>query len=148
VPDFVWWSGLTTADARAGLALVGAALEQAVIDGQTYWFAPNVLPAADPAPVVYLLPNFDEYTVGYKDRSAVSGAARAAQRDLSPSDVLSNVIVSDGQVRGTWKRTVKKNAVILEPRLFTPLSDTEAPAFAAAIAHYSRFLGVPVTVAA
>ena len=35
VRDFVWWSGLTVADAKAGLALVGADLSQEEIDGQT-----------------------------------------------------------------------------------------------------------------
>ena len=148
VRDFVWWSGLTTADARAGLALVGAALAQEVIDGRTYWFAPSPPPAADPAPTAYLLPAFDEYTVGYKDRSAVLQVVRAANLDLPYGGDLNYVIVIDGQLRGTWKRTQKKDMITLETSPFTPLTDAEARAFAAAVEHYSRFLGVPVTVPA
>ena len=35
--DFVWWSGLTTTDARAGIALAGGSLIREVVAGQTYW---------------------------------------------------------------------------------------------------------------
>ena len=37
--DFVWWSGLTGADARAGLEMVTSQLMREVVDGQVYWFA-------------------------------------------------------------------------------------------------------------
>ena len=43
IADFGWWSGLTAADARAGLKLVEDEIEHEVIDGQTFWFG------ADPA---------------------------------------------------------------------------------------------------
>ncbi|HEX8922520.1 MAG TPA: winged helix DNA-binding domain-containing protein, partial [Pyrinomonadaceae bacterium] len=35
--DFVWWSGLTTADARAGLEMAKPHLTKEIIKGQTYW---------------------------------------------------------------------------------------------------------------
>ncbi len=49
--DFVWWSGLTTADARAGLAMVTSELMHEVVDEQTYWFAASapLVPSAPPA---------------------------------------------------------------------------------------------------
>lgn len=45
VSDFVWWSGLTTADARAGLAAITADLAHMVVDGETYHFSPAMPPA-------------------------------------------------------------------------------------------------------
>src|SRR5712691_7225652 len=69
--DFVWWSGLSVADARAGLAMVTSQLIHEVVGGQTYWFSTSTAPAHDLSRTIYLLPNFDEYTVGYTDRSAV-----------------------------------------------------------------------------
>src|SRR6266571_7526030 len=38
IQDFVWWSGLTVAEARAGLAMVTSHLLHETINGQTYWF--------------------------------------------------------------------------------------------------------------
>ena len=63
VRDYVWWSGMTVRDARAGIEMAGSALAQDVIDGRTHWFAPS-RPAPRhvrrTAPAVYLLPNYDE----------------------------------------------------------------------------------------
>ncbi len=143
--DFVWWSGLTTADARAGLAMVTSQLLHEVVDDQTYWFAASApsMPSAPPAKVLsqtaYLLPNFDEYTVGYKDRSAVFDASHTEKFDLR-GNVLNNILVLDGQVVGTWKRTLKKDAVIISPSLFIPLSTAETRAFAAEANRYGVFL--------
>jgi hypothetical protein len=57
--DFAWWSGLTIADARAGLAMVGRELTQEVIAGRTYWYSP-ALRAVPPTRNAYLLPLYDE----------------------------------------------------------------------------------------
>jgi hypothetical protein len=54
--DFAWWSGLTTADAKAGLEMAKRFLAQEVSDGQTYWLASSMPAAKDSSPTVYLLP--------------------------------------------------------------------------------------------
>ena len=148
IPDFVWWSGLTTADARAGLALVGDALTQDTVDGRTYWFAPSAskeAPPAAPAPVAYLLPNYDEYIVAYTDRSAVLDPA-AHGLDPRGNILFSHTIVVDGRVVGTWKRTLKKDTVVLETNLLAPLPPAATQAVAIATARYGAFLGLPVTI--
>src|SRR5947209_6158875 len=47
IQDFVWWSGLTVVDAKAGLAMVTSQLLQEMIGAQTYWFPPSTPPAQD-----------------------------------------------------------------------------------------------------
>jgi hypothetical protein len=64
--------------------------------------------------------------------------------DSRDNNLLSNTIVLGGQVIGTWKRTIKKDAVIITPNLFTPLNKDETRAFAAAANRYGAFLGLPV----
>ncbi len=137
--DFVWWSGLTTADARAGLAMVTSQLLHEVVDGQTYWFSESTPPAKVLSQTAHLLPNFDEYTVGYKDRSAVIDVSHTEKFD-SRGSVLNNVLVLNGQVVGTWRRTLKKDAVIITPNLFIPLTIAETCAFAAEANRYGVFL--------
>jgi hypothetical protein len=138
--DFVWWSGLTVADARAGLEMVKSQLMHEAIDGQTYWFSPSTPPAKDLSQTVYLLPNYDEYIVGYKDRSAVFDASHTKKLDPRGSILFSHTIVLDGRVVGTWTRTMKKDAVMITPNLFIPLNKAATHAFVASANHYGAFL--------
>jgi hypothetical protein len=144
VQDFVWWSGLTVADARLGLAMVGSQLMRELIDGQAYWFATSTLPTRDLSQAAYLLPNFDEYTVGYKDRSAAFDATHTKKLEPRGDILSSHAIVLDGQVVGTWKRTLKKDAVTITPLFFTPLDEAATGAFVASAEHYGAFLELPV----
>ncbi len=143
IQDFVWWSGLTVADAKVGLAMATSHLQQETINGQTYWFSPSTPPMQDPSQAAYLLPNYDEYTVGYTDRSAIFDALHTHKLDPR-SGLLGNAMVLDGQVVGTWKRAFKKNAVVIEANPFTPLSTAETQAFAASARQLGAFLCMPV----
>ncbi|MBN1219139.1 MAG: AlkZ family DNA glycosylase, partial [Anaerolineae bacterium] len=71
VQDFIWWSGLPAAEARTGLKMVEAGLAREELDGQTYWFLPSSFRAEVASSTAYLLPAFDEYLLGYRNRSAV-----------------------------------------------------------------------------
>ena len=144
--DFVWWSGLTLADARAGLKMVASQLTQEVIDDRTYWFSPSTTPAQDLSQTAHLLPNFDEYIVGYTDRSAIFDASHTKKLDPQGNVLFNHTMVLDGRVVGTWKRTLQKDAVIITPSLFTPLNKAETRAFAAAANRYGAFLDRSVNV--
>ncbi len=144
--DFVWWSGLTVADARTGLEMVTSRLMHEVVDGQEYWFSTSASPAKELSQTVYLLPNFDEYVVGYTDRSAIFDASHTHKLDSRGNVLFQHTIVLDSQVVGTWKRTLKKDAVILSPSLFTPLTKDETRALAASAKRYSEFLDLSVQV--
>jgi hypothetical protein len=102
VKDFSWWSGLSTADAIVGVQRAQPSSRPIEVDGGTYFVAGNARRAAGaPSPTAHLLPNFDEYTVGYADRTLLIDA-----RDLKlqpRGDVISsNVIIVNGRVAGTW----------------------------------------------
>jgi hypothetical protein len=146
--DFAWWSGLTLADARICLEMVTSQLMYELVDGQTYWFSTSTLPAKDISQAVYLLPNFDEYIVGYTDRSAVFDASHTNKLDSRGNILFNHTIVLDGLVVGNWKRTIKKDTVILTPSLFTPLNEAETRAFTTSANHYGTFLGMTLNVTA
>lgn len=141
--DFVWWSGLTVADAKAGLEMASSRLIREIIGGQTYWSSGDVASADEVSQAIYLLPNFDEYTVGYTDRSAVIDEADLPKFDPRMS-VLDNAIVLHGMVAGTWKRTLKKGSVVIAPKLFTSLNEAETRTLVEAANRYGAFLGLPV----
>jgi hypothetical protein len=140
--DFVWWSGLTMSDARKGVEAAQAEFEREVIGGQTYWF-PWVSPAKAPFARAHLLPNYDEYTVGYKDRSAIFDASQTDKLGTRER-VLVQSILTDGQIAGTWSRTLKKTEVVVQANPFNKLDAGQIEAVAAAAARYGRFLGLSV----
>ncbi len=143
--DFVWWSGLTVADTRAGLDMVSSQLVREVIDGQVYWSSGAAMPANDLSQTIYLLPNYDEYTVGYADRSAMINEADLPKFDPRMG-TLGNVIVLNGRIVGIWKRTLKKHSVIITPTLFTPLNESETRALVEAANRYGAFLDMQASL--
>ena len=145
--DFVWWSGLKTTDARAGLEMAKPHLLQEIIAGQIYWL-PSSAPASksestNGSPSAHLLPAYDEYTVAYKDRSAVLSPSDASQ---AGNGILSPTIVMDGRIAGTWTRALKKDTVVITPSPFTKFKQAESLALAAAANRYGEFLGAEVVL--
>jgi len=142
IKDFVWWSGLTVAEAKAGIESVQSQFNCETVDGQAYWFPDIALPASRKTPTVHLLATYDEYLIGYKDRSAVVNPTDAAQ--IVGGEVFTSTIVLNGQVVGVWKRTLKARSVSLATTLFTKLTKAQTQAVAAAAQQYATFLNLPL----
>ncbi len=139
--DFTWWSGLRAAEAREGLELAKAQLAQETIDGQSYWLAPDAAEAGGAPPDARLLPAFDEFLVGYSDRSALVDAPYRTQVS-SGSGLLNPTLLLGGRVVGTWKRTLGKGRVAVAFSPFGPLNVAQGQALAAAARRYAEFLGM------
>ena len=144
--DFKWWSSLTAANVEKGLEMVAAQLEHEVIGGMSYWFAASAPYPKAASPTVHLLQGYDEYTVAYSESKYVldaSGAARSRPRDTV---VFNHVVILDSQVAGRWKRTLKKNSVVIEAALYAPFDDAQTQALQAAADRHGRFLGLTASV--
>jgi winged helix DNA-binding protein len=139
--DFAWWSGLTAADAKRGVEAAKSQLECATHRGKTYWFARAVADTNSDFQPAHLLPNYDEYGIAYRDRSAFFDAEVAKQL------IFNNLIFINGRLAGTWKRTLRKDAVIVESNTFKQLTKVESRALAAAARRYGKFLQLPVEMA-
>ncbi len=143
--DLMWWSGLTLTEVRAAVALVAAELETTTIAGVTYWSGPGeVAPVARTA--LHLLPSFDEYLLGYRDRSAALDPAHATGVNPGGNGVFNPLVVIGGRVRGTWKRTIRKNVVEIVATPFATFTEREQQAIATETERYGAFLGAPVAV--
>jgi hypothetical protein len=141
--DFAWWSGLTVADARAGLADVGAELAHELIEGKTYHYATALPRAAAPAPAAYLMPTYDEFLVGYGSFGAAREGSRSGTGTRAPL-IFQATVVYNGEVIGTWQRTLRKRDVRIEVAPFAPLGGAETAAVSAAAERYAAFHGVPL----
>ncbi|MCI0708879.1 MAG: winged helix DNA-binding domain-containing protein [Chloroflexi bacterium] len=143
--DFLWWSGLLVGDARAGLEAVKSDLLEETIAGISYWRSANAMVAQSPgSPCVYIPPGFDEYLLGYKDRDAVLGPQHALKVCPGKNGIFFPTIVIDGRVVGVWKRTIKKDKVVIDPQPFTSLTEVEETAFIAAAQRFGEYLELPV----
>jgi hypothetical protein len=98
------------------------------------------------APLVHLLPNFDEYFIGLKDRSAL--ATRLESSGLKPRTTLlvGYFLAVNGQMVGGWRRTIAGRKVVIEPKPLVRLSEAERRAVGVAARKFGRFLELPVEI--
>jgi hypothetical protein len=149
IADFAWWSGLTKADVRIGLDMVGSQLEQVVIEGQTYWFSTAPLPGPSADYEAFLLPTYDEYVIGYTDRRALFESDENEKiGSRGQKMVFDSTVVLNGFIQGSWRRVFKQGTAVIEFIPFRPLTPAEDEAFAAARQRFSAFLEMPVVLAA
>jgi hypothetical protein len=147
VHDFAWWSGLTIADTKAGLEMVGSQLTQETIDGNTYWFSESTTPPKATEPEALLLSTYDEFVIGYTDRSALFETEPPQTEGARTNIVFDSMIVMGSHIVGSWRRSFSKGAVVIETAPFRPFTAAENEAFTAATQRYGDFLGVPVVLA-
>jgi hypothetical protein len=142
VQDFAWWTGLTVSTARDGLAAVQDQLECLTIEGKEYWLEPRNSPKAD-ARTVHLLPGFDEFILGYTDRAAVLSPEHAKRLIPGKNGMfLAAMVSATGEILGTWRRAIAKDAVTVSPEMF---DDRTVPdGFEEAAQRYAEFLGLPL----
>ena len=100
----------------------------------------------EPLHPAYLLPGFDEYLLGYRDRSAVLAAEYVERVVPGGNGVFRATLVLDGLVRGTWRRTPRAGSMHLELLPFTRIAAAKKKQVAAAADRYAAFLGVPVAL--
>ena len=143
VQDFSWWSGLTMADARAGLALVDAGLAHDRVGAKTYWFSSSMRGSSRPSRAAYLLPLYDEYLIAYKDRSAALGPF--SWERIAGGDSFVAPLVVGGRVVGGWRSTLEKNRVVVRLAPQAP-HRANVSAIARAARAYAEFLGVDVAL--
>jgi hypothetical protein len=150
--DFAGWTGLTAADARRGIAVALAEDRLTVVrvDGQEMFADPVVLDSALPpggrAGDVLALPGFDEYLLGYKDRTLMLDMEHKQAIIPGGNGVFQSTVVRDGRVIGTWRRSVARGRTAVAVHPLVQLSARDRGRVEQAMAPYGRFTGSPVDV--
>ena len=143
--DFIWWSGLSVANAKHAFEIIKPAFISETIGSQIYWLSNSFSIPAAANKSCYLLPAYDEFMISYKDRSAALNF-EDQKKSISGNGIFKPVIVINGQITGLWKRTIKNEKVIVETEFFRPHNKTELNLIKKASIPFGHFLEKEIEV--
>lgn len=145
--DFAWWTQIPLTEVRAAFEVVKGKLVELKVDGTSYWMSPHTAALLDTgvpgARTVLLLPGFDEFLLGYQDRSLVLPPEHANRIVPGGNGVFRKTVVAAGEVVGTWAREGTSRAAAVVPELFDdarPLGPAAQATFDRAAHRYLDFL--------
>jgi len=141
--DFAWWSGLSLTESKIGLEMAKSKLVSETIDNKTYWFTDTYSIPKPENDSVYLLPAYDEFIISYRDRTA-SLPFDINKKAISNNGIFRPAIVINGLVAGIWKRTIKKEKIILETEFFHPINKAINDLLEEAIILFENFMNKKV----
>src|SRR5581483_3972272 len=136
VADFVTWSGLA---GRRAIELIRDELTPVDVDGASGYRLGEVAPARG----VRLLPAFDNYLIGYRDRGAL--LAPELHGEVYQGGWILPTVLRDGRVIGTWSLDRPGGRVRLKP--FEPWPGAVQRAVDREVSDLARFLDQEVTIA-
>ena len=151
--DFAWWSQLTMADAKTAEAVAGPQLQALDVDGVRHLLPrhADLGPLGRAAPgrgptAVLALPGFDEYLLGYRDRSFAIEPERLTTVVPGKNGIFLPLLVHCGRIVGTWRRDWNPKLITLQPAPFAEPSRQSAASTDRALHEYAHFLGRPVHI--
>lgn len=149
IQDFACWSGLMISDARKTLENVASELEEVEVEnvkGQ-FWMQKKdykTLTEMDfnEKPPVHLLPKFDSFVLGHKDRTRIiqKEFMKQVYRPII-GDVAATILVNDNIV-GTWRHKKTKNCMNVSISPFQKLEKECLKEIKLVAEDFSRFIGV------
>jgi hypothetical protein len=135
--DFVWWSGLNTADARHGLEMASDHLSSRSIDDRVYWFAEDS--ATRSRHQVDLVQCYDEVIISYSQSRDILQSTSATFPVPGRVDGFTHVVLVDGRLAGQWRVVRRGTESNVETRIDRELDRGEQRALADAIDRYRHF---------
>jgi hypothetical protein len=144
--DFVGWTGLKITDGRQALDAVSKELHKETIKGAEYWMSPSSRKAGEKDKTIHLLPGFDEFVLGYKDRTAVISPEHMDKIVPGGNGMFMSTMVRHGQVAGLWKRTLKGKSVQVSLMPFGALASADSVVAKQRATRYGAFLGLDVAI--
>ena len=108
--------------------------------------AERIADGIGPQPV-RALPGFDEFVLGYKDRTVQIPEGRFDDIVPGGNGVFRSTMCADGRVVATWTRTVRRDRIDISLVPFEKPGARLAGAMRKALERYGEFVGLPVAMA-
>ena len=144
VQDFVYWSGLTIKDAKRGVEINDGKLVQKSTNNHHFIFGKNSIKRVGSdkkSPSAFLLPDYDEYGMSYKDRTAMSVQIPSGKtlKPVNGVKTFNHLLLADGAVIGLWQRQVKENLILLRTGTISKLTAAQRKLIDHSVKEYGRF---------
>jgi len=98
--DFKYWSGLTSKEVKKGILLAETKLQKEIIDDEEYFFDERIKSLPAKAQTTFLMADYDEFGMSYKDKN------KLMHPKFSGKNTYNRMVVVDGYIAGSWKRTI------------------------------------------
>jgi hypothetical protein len=136
--DFTTWSGLPSG---AAITAIRDELTEVEFDGRRGWSLGTIEPVAGLA----LLPMFDNYLVGYRDRTAMLDPTRHKQ--VYVGGIIKATVVDNGRILASWQlsRGAKRSTITVTP--FESLTRRQRRELDRECSDLARFLDEPLELA-
>lgn len=121
--DFAWWAGITVTEALRGLDMVNWDLKKV----GDYWMNAEAVEGEQKLNV-RILPFYDEFLVAYKEREDMQS-------------IFTSTVIVNGEVVGTWKRTLSKKGVKIQTKFFKKINKQASAALEKQLDRYADFIG-------
>lgn len=137
--DFAGWSGLPLRDVRAGIGGIAGELAEVRIGAERAW-APRRGARRARRGLVRLIPAWDNYLMGHRDRGFIAGA-EVWPRVMPGGGLIRPAVLVDGVAVGTWGLRRKGGAVEVEVSSFGELDADVEEAVRGEVEDIRRFEG-------
>jgi len=137
--DFSWWSGLTVAECTRGIVMTGRQLQQITLNEKRYFVPPDFELPSRVSAAAHLLPNYDEYFIGFKDRSAIGQRLGHSVLVTGGNALIAHVVAIDGQLVGGWRRGFEKGKTVLRFELMIKLNRKEYSSLKRAVERFAEY---------
>lgn len=138
IKDFVWWSGLTVREAKEGIISLTSAFDKFTLGGQEYIFSSGKLADMKKPEATFLIPDYDEYGIGYKDRS-IYNHPKWIRHQSTGNAMYYHAISVDGYHGGNWTRQLKGTKLDVDVIPFQLLSKAQLKSIESAKKNYLTF---------
>ncbi len=143
--DFARWIGMGLRECRVGIAGTGDALVRVETSAGPMLAAAAALETTLDATAGVrshlVLPGFDEYMLGYGDRSLLLEPEHFQAVVPGNNGVFQSTLVKGGRVVGIWKRTLKPKTVDIAVTALVKIGVADRKAFEREFAAYGTFVG-------
>jgi len=149
VQDFTSWSGLLASDIRKTLENIASELEELEIEGVKgrFWIQKRdykmlMQTDLDEKSPVLLLPKFDSFVMGHKDRTRIIQREFMKRVYRPPAGDVAATILVNYSIVGTWRHEKTKNSVTVSILPFQKLKKEDLKEIKSAAEDFSQFIGV------
>ena len=145
IKDFIWWSGLTAADAKIALEITKNEYDTLELNGTTFFFKYTNSIDENISKLPVFLPAFDEFIVSYTDRSATL-TSEIAKQAITKNAIFKPTIIADGKVIAIWKANKNKTHIKIEIEYFGKQKQSLLEQIQKSAEKYAEYMGIETVV--